>query len=317
MRFYFNHITGLPEEDYVGCFENLLYNYRTLSKRRGLTVEKGIVTYDDPKDIAMGHLSLGDIIKNVRDKDLKRWIYSQFDRYPASLHYELEEVYKHYNEIDYTFYIKDLQGNHIDATPLLAPARLQWAILTMPVSETWKRHEFDLLCEQEPVSSPPLLSFHGDDDDNFNFVCRRMIAKDYVDENLDSAESKIAWLRNCIGKHEIKISLDFEEQFSALAVDEQKNSVKLIQTAFSRQMLFPATADNILIKKCKGKGNENTYELRDIGKGIRIYFQSKGNTLFLGAVHTKAEGDGTEQSADINHASRIIKEIISKNNIPS
>lgn len=57
-----------------------------------------------------------------------------------------------------------------------------------------------------------------------------------------------------------------------------------------------------MIKTCKGKGNENTYELRDIGKGIRIYFQSYNNFLLLGGIHTKAEGVGDEQSADINRA---------------
>lgn len=310
MIFYFNHTTGIPEKDPIESFENLMLNYRKLTKRPGLYVEKGIVTHEDPRNIAMGHLKLNDLIKGVKDKDFKRWIYSQFEKYPADLYYKIEQVYKEYVELDYFYYVEDKDGVRIEATHLLAPARLGWCILTMPVSDTWASYEILLKCSSKYNSTQNLISFHGESDENFNAVTKWLIVNHYNDENIDNVDAKIAWLRNCIGKHEVWISQEFEERFRELAVDEQKSTIGLVFTAFSLNKLFPIKADNRLIKTCRGKGNEETYELRDIGKGIRIYFQCYDDMLFLGGVHTKAEGIGEEQSADINRATRVCKKLI-------
>lgn len=312
MIFYFNHTTGVPDEKPIESFENLMLNYRKLTKRPGLYIEKGIITQKDPRNIVMGHWSLNELIKRVKDKDIKRWIYSQFEKYPVDLYYQVEQVYKEYAELDCSYYVEEKDGTQIEATHLLVPARLDWCILTIPISETWASHEIHLKCSSKHISQQQLTSFHGESDENFNIVTKRLIIKYHKDD----VEAKIAWLKNCIGKHEVKISQEFEERFRKLTIDEQKSTIELVITAFTLNKLFPIKADNRLIKTCRGKGNEETYELRDIGKGIRIYFQCYDDTLVLGGVHTKAEGVGEEQSADINRATYICKQMIENIKIP-
>lgn len=309
MIFYFNHTTGIPANNPAETFKRLMLNYRMLIKRPGLSIEKGIVTLKDPRIMVIGHLTLNDLIKLVDDKDIKRWIYSQFDKYPADFYYEFEQIYQEYNELEYSYYVEDGKDN-IDATHLLAPARLGWCVLSMPTSKTWSSHEISLKCSSKCGSTYSVISFNGETDDNFNEVTKWLIKNQYNDENMDNVETRIVWLQNCVGKHEVIVSRDFEDRFRNLAFDEQKNAIGLISSAFTLNKLFPIKADNTLIKSCKGKGNEDTYELRDKGKGIRIYFQSYHDILILGGVHTKAEGIGVEQSADINHATQICKTLI-------
>lgn len=100
-----------------------------------------------------------------------------------------------------------------------------------------------------------------------------------------------------------------KERFESFSPTEQNILRSLIETADKREMLFPTKADGVLIKRCSGKGNEDTYELRDVPSGIRIYFQlnMEDEVLQIGGIATKADGDGPEQSADINRASEACR----------
>lgn len=53
MIFYFNHSASTSSDSQFESFENLMYNYWKLSKRQELHIEKGIVTYQSPRDIVM------------------------------------------------------------------------------------------------------------------------------------------------------------------------------------------------------------------------------------------------------------------------
>lgn len=172
MIFYFNHTIGIPSQDKepIVCFEQLMLNYRKLAKKPELHIEKGIVTQESPTELAVNHLNLNDLIKGVRDKDLKRWIYSQFDKFPADLFYKMEEVYKEYAELDYSYYVDGKGGDRVEATHLLAPARLGWGVLTMPVSDVWLGHEVVLKAEG-------IGEEQSADINRATRVCKEMIAK--------------------------------------------------------------------------------------------------------------------------------------------
>ena len=301
MIFYFNHSASTSSDSQFESFENLMYNYWKLSKRQELHIEKGIVTYQSPRDIVMGYITLNELVKSIKNKELKRWIYDQLTKFPAEICYQLEEVYKSYEELDNSYYVEEANGEKIDATHLLAPSRLGWCVLSMPISDIWSKSEISLRREHDNTIET-VISFNGTNNINFNTVTKWLIVKHYQDELISKVETRIAYLKNCVGKYYVLISPDFEARYHELAHDEQKNAIGLITTAFTLNRLFPIVADKHLIRTCKGKGNENTYELRDIGKGIRIYFQSYNNFLLLGGIHTKAEGVGDEQSADINRA---------------
>lgn len=308
MIFYFNHSASALSNFQFESFENLMYNYWKLSKRQELHIEKGIVTYQSPHDIVMGDITLNELVKSIKNKELKRWIYGQFTRYPAEICYQLEEVYKSYEELDISYYVEDANGAKIDATHLLAPTRLGWCILSMPISDIWSKSKISLRIEHDNIVET-VISFNGSNNKNFNTVTKWLIVKHYQDELMSKVETRIAYLKNSIGKNYVLISPDFEERYYELAQDEQKNAIRLITKAFTLNRLFPIVADMDLIISCKGKGNEDTYELRDKGKGIRIYFQSYNKFLLLGGIHTKAEGVGDEQSADINRATSACKRL--------
>ena len=250
MIFYFNHSASTSSDSQFESFENLMYNYWKLSKRQELHIEKGIVTYQSPRDIVMGYITLNELVKSIKNKELKRWIYDQLTKFPAEICYQLEEVYKSYEELDNSYYVEEANGEKIDATHLLAPSRLGWCILSMPISDIWSKSEISLIREHDNIVET-VISFNGTNNINFNTVTKWLIVKHYQDELISKVETRIAYLKNCVGKYYVLISPDFEARYHELAHDEQKNAIGLITTAFTLNSLFPIVADKHLIKTCK------------------------------------------------------------------
>lgn len=308
MRFYFNHTTS-TSSNVQESFEALMSNYSQLTKRDNLSIERGIFSEKDPSDIKLrDNKTLRDLIYNIRNRELKGWVISQFKNFPMDVFYEFEDVYKDYEEIAYSYYVEDTNGDKIEATHLLIPCRLGWCVLSIPVSDAWKSSKVELKC-YETQDKQYVLSFNGENDENYNIISEWIILNHYNDLDKKNVETKVALLKNSIGKNNVLISSDFEEQFQELPSDIQSAAIKIINQAHILNKLFPIKSDNTLIKKCNGKENKNTYELRDIGKGLRIYFQCCNNYLLLGGIHTKSEGEGIEQSEDINRASVVCEKM--------
>lgn len=308
MNFYFNHLTGLPANNPQDVFNSLMLDFQRLRKRKDLDLGEGIISEKDPREIFTGHMTLALLIRSSTDKDLRRWIYSQFTRHPANNVCNPESL-QAFADGNYSYVIRHTDGSETDARSLVLPYGSNCCLLTMPVSDYWKRNSVTIHSSNPECNIMEMPSFYGNDDSNFSYIIRESIARHYQDSELSKVDAKIDWFKNCIGKSEIRVHPEAIERFKELATDEQQNTINLVQKAFRNNQLFPIVADNTLIKSCEGKGNEMTYELRDVGKGIRIYFQCREDKLIIGGLHTKAEGEGKEQSAHINRATRCCQDL--------
>lgn len=321
MRFYFNHTSGHSDasQPLEARFERLMRNYWLLLRRKELFVEPGIITNASPGDIIICHYTLKILIGKVTDKELKRMVYSWFTRYPvdAQQEYEFTSVYHEYEELDYTYHVAEE-----DVTHLLVPSRLGWPVLSMPMDDVWLPHEVVAECSNPEGCPIRVNSFHGDNYSNFTGITRWLIEQKYSGrsnpDQRDRNENK--WtdlLKNILGRHDVELSAQAEDRFKRFSDTDKHFVVDMIQRAFQQQRLFPPIADNDLVKSCHGDGNERTYEIRH-NQGIRIYFQTHSDRLIIGGIHTKAEGEGVEQSADIDRATiqcqQIIKESMQTTN---
>lgn len=98
------------------------------------------------------------------------------------MYYKVEQVYQEYAELDYSYFVEEKKsGAQINATHLLAPARLGWCLLTMPVSNIWLNHRIILKCSSGHGLTQPLMSFRGDNDENFNAIAKWLIINHYQD----------------------------------------------------------------------------------------------------------------------------------------
>lgn len=315
MRFYFNHTSGHSDtsQPIEVRFERLMRNYKHLLRRKELCVEPGIITIASPKDVVVWHYSLKTLIERVPDKDLRRMVYSWFTRYPvdAQQEYEFTSVYREYEELDYTYHVADEDVSH-----LLVPSRLGWPVLSIPMDNAWLSHEVAAECGNPEGCPIRVKSFHGDDHSNFSGITLWLVEQKYSGgpnpEKGATEENKgVDLLKNILGRHDVELSEQAEERFRRFSDTDKHFVIDMIQRAFKQQRLFPPTADNDLVKDCRGDSNELTYEIRH-NQGIRIYFQSHGDRLIIGGIHTKAEGEGVEQSADIDRATSQCRQIIER-----
>jgi len=314
MMFYFNHTSGHTDtsQPLEARFEQLMLNYRHLLLFKELCVEKGIISTKQPEEVSVQHSTLRTLIRTMEDKDLRRMVYSWFTRYPADAQqeYNIEQIYQEYEELDYTYHIADEEVTH-----LLVALRLDWPILSMPMDKVWLSHEVEVECSDSNGKPIKVRSFHGNDDANFSSMARWLIEQKYQGANLEQRaiydEKRTDILKTILGRHRLRLSPQAEERYKGFSNTEKDFVEDMLRRAYEQQRLFPPKADDDLVKTCRGKGNGLTYEIRH-NQGIRIYFQSYCNILIIGGIHTKAEGDGDEQSADINRATTQCEEIISR-----
>lgn len=301
--FYFNGIVGKcrgTRDSVQKAFEGILREYASLCRRKGLGIESGIITETDSNTTTVCGFPLKSLITGIdrNDKDLRKLAFSYFTRYPAENEYEIDEVYNDDSELYERYTMKGM-----GADELIVPFKKGWPLFTIPV-EYWLR-ESRLTLVSSQGKEHTLTSFHGANHRDIIHYILNLRLRQLTPEDLSGrikAEHQYNRFVHSVGKHEVKVAPDAQIRFHDMTEDEQDIAISMIEQAMDQNMLFPTRANDGLIKKCKGKGNENTFELRKRAFGIRIYFMEHNDSLLICGIHTKAEGEGREQTADINNA---------------
>lgn len=291
--FYFNEC--LPSQ-YGGCiqsvFEDTFTKFIHFGKQSELNIEKGVVTHIDPSNITIcGQISLKQLIIGCK-KEIRGLASRYFTKYPIDQLYTLDEIFTE-EEMD----IKYLSINK-DATNLIIAKKLNWFLLSLPVSSCLK---IDMIIVSTTKGSEYIDNWHGD---NNKYIVECIIDRDQI------KEANLIKLNNLFDTRTCIVSDDFKKGFCSLPEDSQKAVLKKFIDAKNANLLFPANHDDDLVKRCKGKDNEETYELRSKSmSGARVYFSCSKDIIYIGGIGTKATAVGAEQSADISRASNEIRKL--------
>ncbi len=313
--FYFND--ALPEKinddiDIQLMFETLIRNFSRLRRREELEIENYIISHNPPAETKIASTTLADLIKGCGDKDVKRLALILFQKYPDSVFYEIEDVYKTAEEIDIGYSLDNVEASH-----LRVPAMKGWLLLSIPLNEVLSETVVTLNGTDGEYLS--LANFHGR---NFNKIAMRIIDS-HCGDNQEAIEAlsgeekvsrRLKLLQNSLEHHNVFLSEEFKDSFRELAVVDQESLMGMVSDYWNADILMPVRADDNRIKKCKGKGNEHLYEMRK-DTGVRLYFtEHEPESIIFALTHTKAQvsGDKDRQSAIINRASAIANREVDK-----
>lgn len=294
ITFCFNET--LPS-DYEGnlqeVFDKTLTQFSRLQRFSELKIERGIITSKGSSEIQICGTTLDSLVKGCASVELKRYALSLFTKYPIGTFYELEDIFDE-ETLALTYMFDDK-----DATDLAIASLMSWPLYSLPLSDSLKQ---DLLTiEVSDSNDMTIANFFGE---NHISIIKWIIEREKL------CDSEVTLLKGLFVPYNCILSERFIEVFNAFPKNLRKAVVDNFTKAVDRNMLFPIRSDDGLIKKCQGV--VDTYELRSY-QGPRVYFSVHDDTIIIASLHTKAESEGVEQTADIKRAYKILVRLKEKN----
>ncbi len=291
--FFLNDV--LPQKsdrDIQAAFEQMVCMTTLLAKKPDLKLTRPIITAVPPNSIIICGITLSRLIESCANRDVRTAAQFLFTQNLIASHENAlsEKDQEELLEKGYKF-----QGE--DAINLMIAHRMSWPLLSIPLAEYLEHDTLDILNEGGNTISA--INYYAQED--ISFIER------WLFEKANQGADGLTRFKGLFEKHGITITPSFEKNWNNAPVELQQIAFERFKAALRKDMLFPIRKDDDLIKKCEVKRNVSVYELRQLGSGLRIYFgyQDDGSIIMAG-LHTKAESDGKEQTADINKAAREI-----------
>lgn len=298
VELYFNEIMPKHcDEDIIAVFEETVVKTTGLINR--LNLSRSIVTSTISSNLFICGMSLSSVIASCKSKDVKTQAYYMFT------HNLIRDYDSLLDESDYDELLEacyEFDGE--DAMNLAIAHKMEWLILSLPLSEALKQNT--LVLESTSVDSIEVVNYYAQDDTSF-------IDK-WVTDKLSYGLEGLDRIKALFGIERVIITDVFEKQWESTTKLNQSLIYSRLKFAFDNSMLFPVKSDDVTIQKLEVKGSINVYELRQKGQGLRVYFgyTNDETQLVLAGLHTKAESEGEEQTSDINSALRLLSKTINR-----
>lgn len=300
IQFYFYSTYPAAHVNVKQLFSQTFTKYLHMYKMRERCIESQIITSELPSHIDINGTSLSEAIYSVEDRDCRILAINAFVKYPIDKFVNPEFWDEDGAEWDYTF-------NGLDAVDLYFAHRMEWFVLSMPVTDSYACDMLTIVNRSNSTKTLDIPNFYGDNEAAIIQVIDQI--EQYTKTPLD------ALVENVFAGHECRMTDEFIVRYEALPGFAQKSINDLFRVVRDRGMLFPVIKANKLhIKYCEGDELDGLYELRD-QSGIRVYFRVDDAIIYLGNISTKAESEGVEQTADMRRAQLYIcqlKELINK-----
>lgn len=303
MTFYLNDciceaIAERSEKELVDSFGSFIRAYAHYTRGENRE-DYRLILKCDPQIFKIGGKSIPELIRmiprDVEHEPLRKKAYSMFNNYPVNQYIEYKKAWEDTEWQDYIFLKQD-------ANNLFIAYKEEWCIASIPITA-------------EVMTSPITITGKQDGKSvkiNNWYAKNSYEIKQIEYSELEEAEYILKILPYCFGEKRVTFSNEFESQLKDPDCAVRNNVVSRLLDAYNSNLLFPAVGDDNIVKKCDGKENEGTYELRQKGSGMRVYFYCDEQRLILASLHTKAEyASKAEQTRDIRHASKIINEVLS------
>ena len=136
-----------------GVFDNLMMKFILLAEDNRLQLDKFIATSKSPYEIFVCGKTLKNLIDDFKInelnkyKDHRRKLYSFFTKYPIDADIKVEDVFSE-DEINNTI---EFDGR--DATDLFIAKKLNYYIMSLPLSESFAVNNLNILINGEIVSN--------------------------------------------------------------------------------------------------------------------------------------------------------------------
>lgn len=296
--FCFNDCIPRDHSDEIAdsCLENSLREYHKLTQLFPGKVN-GIITSCTPSSVVINrNSSLSDCMGRITDRDLKRYAYSVFLKFPIESHYVVD------NEgelIENNFYI-NVNGINYDALYPFVVFSNQGVLFSLAVHDDICKNQ--LVISNDTGKVADVENLHGNDT-NTKYL-ENIIRKTLYDsaDNLDK-------LRTTIGEN--RISERFLKKFENFPMNVQQAVVNHFASAKKRNCPTPFSADNDLIKDVTPTKETTVriFELRIFEPvACRVYFYETGSCVYLGSIENKP--NKKTQDSHINTVRNIIRELV-------
>lgn len=259
----------MPEEEIDGVnvqklFVDTIKSFSGLCSEKKLAIEKKILTVKEPQDTIICGSNLKKLICGIGDRDLKIHAISMF------LHGQILSDQYHVDNwpddlLDDILCLTD--GNGKDAMNEGIASICSWVLLSLPVSEDFKRDYFEFKGRQ----AYQVPNYYG------------LNKKNIVYSILDSDESNEAMelkLQYALDLYQIHLTDEFKEDYTRMRVDEKKVMISRLVTAYEKKCLVKLAKDDKLLRECTCTKDKYMFELKSNSElGLRFFFNLISATL--------------------------------------
>lgn len=301
-NFYFNDCLPLnkTEHEIVTCFIKTLPEYETI-RNKYLSHVDGIVTYALPDQIVLNNngFTLKNCIEAIptEKKDLKRYAYAVFRKYPVQNHFTVE------NEEDLIEkgYSVTINNSDYNALNLKIVQNSEGALFTLGLHNDLKKDT--LTIKSSDNNNFTVLNLYGEKNNT-----------DYLDKEIKSLilskSGNFDKLLSVVG--ECTFNDKFKNSFENLSLPLQNSIINRFYSARNRNGITPFYAEEkgFIVKDVTPNDEKKikVFELKIYEPvAFRVYFFETPEKVYLGSIEKKP--NKKKQNNHIKTAANIIKQL--------
>lgn len=299
----------MPEEEIDGVnvqklFVDTIKSFSDLCAERKLGIEKKILTVKEPQETFICGSTLKKMILDIGDRDLKTYAIGMF------LHGQILADQYHVDNwpddlVDDLLNLTDDKGKNAMNEGIASIC--SWVLLSLPVSEDFKRDYFEFKGKQ----TYRVPNYYGQNKKNIVYSILGL------DESNETMELK---LRYALDLYQIHLTDEFKEAYTRMRVNEREVMIARLVTAHEKKCLVKLAKDDKLLRECTCTNDKHMFELKSNSEsGIRFFFKifDSNHIVFSLIGHKSGYGDkskkkkgATAQNKDMMHALDIANQYI-------
>lgn len=299
----------MPEEEIDGVnvqklFVDTIKSFSDLCAERKLGIEKKILTVKEPQETFICGSTLKKMILDIGDRDLKTYAIGMF------LHGQILADQYHVDNwpddlVDDLLNLTDDKGKNAMNEGVASVC--SWGLLSLPVSEDFKRDYFEF----KGMQTYQVRNYYGLNKKNIVYSILGL------DESNETMELK---LRYALDLYQIHLTDEFKEAYTRMRVNEREVMISRLVTAHEKKCLVKLAKDDKLLRECTCTNDKHMFELKSNSElGIRFFFKifDSNHIVFSLIGHKSGYGDkskkkkgATAQNKDMMHALDIANQYI-------
>lgn len=299
----------MPEEEIDGVnvqklFVDTIKSFSGLCAEKKLAIEKKILTVKEPQDTIICGSNLKKLICGIGDRDLKTYAIGMF------LHGQILADQYHVDNwpddlVDDLLNLTDDKGKNAMNEGVASVC--SWGLLSLPVSEDFKRDYFEF----KGMQTYRVPNYYGQNKKNIVYSILGL------DESNETMELK---LRYALDLYQIHLTDEFKEAYTRMRVNEREVMISRLVTAHEKKCLVKLAKDDKLLRECTCTNDKHMFELKSNSEsGIRFFFKifDSNHIVFSLIGHKSGYGDkskkkkgATAQNKDMMHALDIANQYI-------
>ena len=289
----------MPEEEIDGVnvqklFVDTIKSFSDLCAERKLGIEKKILTVKEPQETFICGSTLKKMILDIGDRDLKTYAIGMF------LHGQILADQYHVDNwpddlVDDLLNLTDDKGKNAMNEGVASVC--SWGVLSLPVSEDFKRDYFEFKGKQ----TYRVPNYYGQNKKNIVYSILGL------DESNETMELK---LRYALDLYQIHLTDEFKEAYTRMRVNEREVMISRLVTAHEKKCLVKLAKDDKLLRECTCTNDKHMFELKSNSEsGIRFFFKifDSNHIVFSLIGHKSGYGDKSKKKKGATAQNKYMK----------